>query len=225
MTKVLALDTALGACSAAVLVAEHVAAHEHRTMPRGHAEELAPMVQRVMNTANMPFAALQCVAVTIGPGTFTGQRVGLAFARALAAGLKIPVAGTTTLEAMAEQALRERPETPWAIVAADAKRGEVYLAAVNRNGKCTLAPRLIAVAEVCEAVLTAGREFGAEPALAGTGTELIHPLLTALGFNPVDSGVRQPDAIHVARAALRNPCSAKPLYLRPPDARLPTGAA
>ena len=112
--KILAVDTALGACSAAVLSDGHVLSQEHELMLRGHAEALAPMVQRVMTAAGISFRALQRVGVTTGPGTFTGQRVGLAFARALGVALKVPVVGTTTLHAMAEEALTKAPER-WSI--------------------------------------------------------------------------------------------------------------
>ena len=79
--KVLAVDTALGACSVAVLNADHVLAHRFAEMTRGHAEVLAPMVQDAMTGTG--FDSLDRLAVTVGPGTFTGQRVGLAFMRGL----------------------------------------------------------------------------------------------------------------------------------------------
>src|ERR1051325_1687828 len=88
--KLLAVDTALGACSAAVLDGETVLAHRFAAMERGHAEALAPMVQEVMNEAGLTFAALDRLAVTTGPGTFTRQRVGLAFMRGLRLAPKRP---------------------------------------------------------------------------------------------------------------------------------------
>ncbi|MFL6689772.1 MAG: tRNA (adenosine(37)-N6)-threonylcarbamoyltransferase complex dimerization subunit type 1 TsaB, partial [Alphaproteobacteria bacterium] len=76
--KILAVDTALGACSVAVLSDKQVLSHRYEIMDRGHAEALAPMVQRAMQDAGLSFADLERLAVTTGPGTFTGQRVGLA---------------------------------------------------------------------------------------------------------------------------------------------------
>ena len=81
--KILAVDTALGACSAAILDGETTLAHRFEPMERGHAEALAPMVEAAMRDANLAFAELDRLAVTTGPGTFTGQRVGLAFMRGL----------------------------------------------------------------------------------------------------------------------------------------------
>ena len=218
----LGLDTALGACSVAVLDGAHVLAHEHQSMQRGHAEALAPMVERVMGQSGAPFARLDRIAVTTGPGTFTGQRVGLAFARALGVALHKPVIGVTTLDAMAGQALAAQPHA-FAIAAADAKRGEIYLGVRSAKGETLIAPELIPA----EAV--AARIAGLIPSeicsfgLAGTAAEIIIPILRAGGLNPVDSLVRQPDAIFVARLAINAPAgqTPKPLYLRAPDAKLP----
>lgn len=192
-------------------------------MLRGHAEALAPMVQRVMRDAGLPFSALQGIAVTIGPGTFTGQRVGLAFARALAVALKIPVSGTTTLEAMAEEALATSTQAQWAIVAADAKRDEIYLSAVAADGRMLISPQLMPIAGVPAMITAMAAESGCAVVLAGTGAVMIKPFLDQAGLNAVDSGIRQPKARYVAAAATRrpNPEGARPLYLRPPDAKLP----
>ena len=124
--KLLAVDTALGACSVAVLEDDVVLVHRLEFMERGHAEALAPMVEEAMAAAGVPFAAIDRLAVTTGPGTFTGQRVGLAFMRGLRVALGKPLVGVTTLSAMAQGA---RAETGLALAAAlhDARRNEVYL--------------------------------------------------------------------------------------------------
>src|ERR1700748_3661782 len=104
---ILSVDTALGACSVAVLKDENILAHRFVEMARGHAEALAPMVQDTMAQAGIEFSALDRLAVTTGPGTFTGQRVGLAFMRGLRVALNKPLIGITTLSAMAHQALAQ----------------------------------------------------------------------------------------------------------------------
>src|SRR6202161_1174559 len=103
--RILSGDTALGACSVAVLEDDLVRAHRFEVMARGHAEALAPMVESAMRGAGLGFADLDRLAVTTGPGTFTGQRVGLAFMRGLRVALKKPLIGLTTLEAIAAQAM------------------------------------------------------------------------------------------------------------------------
>jgi tRNA threonylcarbamoyladenosine biosynthesis protein TsaB len=220
--KILGLDTALGALSVAVLEDGAVRAHAFREMARGHAEELAPMVERLLREAKMTPDALDRIAVTTGPGTFTGQRVGLAFARAFGLALKRPVIGVTSLDAMAEEALAKVADAAWAIAAADAKRGEIYLGARSREGGL-IAPELIALTDAPARLAQCAAKEGRAVVLAGTAAEMLLPLLQAAGLTPRDSQVRQPDAVFVARLAAHVPAGPppKPLYLRPPDAKLP----
>jgi tRNA threonylcarbamoyladenosine biosynthesis protein TsaB len=218
----LAVDTALGACSAAVLSGDHVLAHDHRDMARGHAEALALMVEDVMRRAGCAFPEIGRIGVTTGPGTFAGQRVGLAFARAMALALKKPAVGVTTLDVMAAEALGRNASAAWAVAAADAKRGEIYLGARN-VGASLLEPTLIPLADAAARLVSLAARNGFEIVLAGTAAEMLTPLLRSAGFAPSDSLVRQPDAIFVARLAALAPEGPppKPLYLRPPDAKLP----
>ena len=99
--RVLAIDTALEACAAAVLDTESagIMAHESLAMQRGHAEALMPLIKRVMDRAGLAYAALDRVAVTIGPGSFTGLRVGIAAARGIALAAGKPAVGLSTLAA------------------------------------------------------------------------------------------------------------------------------
>src|SRR5580765_5784779 len=132
---ILAVDTALGACSAALVKDGLVLQQDWREMARGHAEALAPMVEALMSRAGVCFAELDRLAVTTGPGTFAGQRVGLAFMRAVALALKLPLIGITTLDAMAEAALVTQASAATAVAASDAKRAEIYLGGRNREGR------------------------------------------------------------------------------------------
>ena len=101
--RVLAIDTALEACSAAVLDTEQgaIVASETRSMVRGHAEALMPLVADVMRKAQLDFAELDRIAVTVGPGSFTGLRVGIAAARGIGVAAMKPVVGLTTLASLA----------------------------------------------------------------------------------------------------------------------------
>src|SRR6266508_1091530 len=100
---ILAIDTALDACAAAVLdtSAGGVIAQESQAMKRGHAEALMPLIARVMKASGVAFAALDRIAATTGPGSFTGLRVGLSAARGIALAAGKPVVGVTTLTAFA----------------------------------------------------------------------------------------------------------------------------
>ena len=166
--KLLAVDTALGACSVAVLDGDTVLAHQFVEMTRGHAEALAPMVDETMCRSGIGFAALDRLAVTTGPGTFTGQRVGLAFMRGLRVGLKKPLIGVTTLEAMAAATERNR-----AAAIHDAKRDEAYLL-LRENGATILEPTVMPFADAIARI----RAFGA-CALCGTGAAMAGDTLGA----------------------------------------------
>jgi tRNA threonylcarbamoyladenosine biosynthesis protein TsaB len=215
--KVLAADTALGACSVAVLDGDRVLAHRFVAMERGHAEALAPMVDAMMKDAGLDFGALERLAVTVGPGTFTGQRVGLALMRAMRLALKIPLAGVTTLEVMARAAMAETGLAKAAAIH-DARRDEAYL--LLRDGDANpLEPIVLPFSEALARIAA----FGI-CALAGTGAP---QAASVLGSGFILSSVRQPDALWVARLAAGRPLPDAvpgPLYLRAPDAKLPARA-
>jgi tRNA threonylcarbamoyladenosine biosynthesis protein TsaB len=211
--KLLAVDTALGACSVALIEGGSVLAHRCVFMDRGHAEALAPMVEDTMREAKIGFAELDRFAVTTGPGTFTGQRVGLAFMRGLRVALHRPLIGITTLAAMAEAAKAETGVAR-AIALHDARRYEVYLGIDN-----AVPPTVLLFDQAVQML----RDLpGDEPiALAGTAASRI---CDALAKRFVLSSVRQPDAVWVARLAMAaeaTDAAPLPLYLRAPDAKLP----
>jgi tRNA threonylcarbamoyladenosine biosynthesis protein TsaB len=221
--KILGIDTALGACSAAVLDGDAVLAHRHEEMQRGHAEALAPMVEALMREAGLPLKVLDRLAVTTGPGTFTGQRVGLAFVRGLAVALNCPAVGVTTLDVMAEESLR-REAAPWAAAVIDAKRGEVYLGARSAEGATLFDAGLLPLGEAARVLTQLAMIAGRTALLAGSGADAIAPLVPEAELRPRISSVRQPDAVFVARLGASAPPPAgppRPLYLRAPDARLP----
>lgn len=214
----LAVDTALGACSVALLQGDEIRAHVFEPMERGHAERLAPMVDEAMKSANAEFAALDRLAVTTGPGTFTGQRVGLAFMRGLRLALRIPLIGVTTLEAIATAAMAQTGLSRAAAIH-DARRDEAYL--LLKDGDAIVLPPVVmpfadAVARI--------KAFG-PCVLAGTGAAQAQE---TLGDGFALSHIRQPDALWVARLAQALPAPDQapgPLYLRAPDAKLPGGKA
>jgi tRNA threonylcarbamoyladenosine biosynthesis protein TsaB len=215
--RLLAVDTALGACSCAVVDDARILAHRFEVMERGHAERLAPMADEAMREAGLAFADLERLAVTTGPGTFTGQRVGLAFARGLRVALKIPLTGITTLEAMATAAIAETGEG-YGLAIHDARRNEVYFELLREDE--TIVPASIAAFDDALAAISAATR-NAKLAFAGTAAQA-----AAIKYEgeAILTPIRQPDALWVARIALTREASSdvpKPLYLRPPDAKLP----
>lgn len=212
----LAVDTALGGCSVALLDGDKIRAHFFEAMDRGHAERLAPMVAEAMRAAATDFSALTQLAVTTGPGTFTGQRVGLAFMRGLRLALKLPLTGVTTLEAIALAAMDETKQNKAAVIH-DARREEAYLLLRDGDG-VVQQPCVLPFADA----VTRIRDFG-PCAIAGTGAQAAKDVL---GGNFILSSIRQPDALWAARLAQTMPLPTDapgPLYLRAPDAKLPGG--
>jgi tRNA threonylcarbamoyladenosine biosynthesis protein TsaB len=206
---VLGLDTCLAACSVAVCDGARVLAWRSEVMARGHQERLAPMAERVMAEAGLPFARLERIGVTVGPGSFTGLRVGLAFAKGLSSALGVPLAGVSALEALAAEA------EGLVFAAVDARRDQVYLQAFE-DGRALMAPDAlelgVAAARVAE--IAAGRPL----TLVGSGA----PLLAACAPGARRLTPEGADARLVASiAAAREPVPVRPLYLRAPDARLP----
>src|SRR5688572_15787898 len=133
--RVLAIDTALEACSAAVLDTENgMLAAESLPMARGHAEALMPLIARVMAEANTPFGDLDRVAVTTGPGSFTGLRVGISAARGIALASGKPAFGLTTLAAFAAPYIAG-DDTLSLAVAIDARHEHVYLQVFGPGGR------------------------------------------------------------------------------------------
>ena len=126
--RVLAIDTALEACSVGVLDTERAdtRAHESLVMQRGHAEALMPLIARVLDRAKLDFAALDRIAVTTGPGSFTGLRVGIAAARGIALAAGKPAIGLSTLAAFAAPFIAADDTLP-VVVAIDARHDHVYL--------------------------------------------------------------------------------------------------
>ncbi len=233
--RVLALDTSTTACSVAVLAEGRLAAHRFEAMVRGQAERLNPMIGEAMAAADLAFRSLDMVAVTTGPGAFTGLRIGIACARAVALACGARLAGITTFDALARAVpADERTDSRRdLIVCVDGKRRDVfaqrYDAALHPRG----APFVLVPAEAAS-VLAAGRFL-----LAGDGAPQVAAALAVrfaadggYGTAPesrirLSAAIRPPDAAHVAvlaaalAAAGADMEAPRPFYIRPPDVRLP----
>lgn len=208
---ILALDSALATCSAAFWRDGECLAEARAPATRGHAALLPPLAHRVL--AGTPAGALSAVAVTVGPGSFTGLRAGIALAQGLATGAGVPLVGVTVAEALAEAASPAIGDRQlW--VAIDSRRGRVFL---DRNG--TLAPCGL------DALPTPAGPI----AIAGDAAVPVAARLAARGEDVMLTDQRLPEARDVAAVAARRlhgqlpPCEAMPLYLEPPEARLPAG--
>jgi tRNA threonylcarbamoyladenosine biosynthesis protein TsaB len=217
---ILAIDTVLDACAAGVLdtSAGKLIAQESQAMKRGHAEALMPLIARVIKQSGIAFAGLDRIAVTTGPGSFTGLRVGLSAARGIALAANKPVVGLTTLTAYAAPVVSQSGEQP-VISAIDARHDHVYYQVVSGNGSSLIRPRVAPIEEA----LGASR-FGA-PHLVGNAARILADRWPAHALPPFKVDAQPaPDIAWVAwlgAAVSPNTAPARPYYLRAPDAKLP----
>jgi len=208
---ILAIDTCLGASSVAVLDGERVLATRGEPMTRGHQERIGIIAREAALEAGVAFADLDRIGVTVGPGSFTGLRVGLAFAKGLATALSIPCVGVNTLESLAFGI----PGFAAAVI--DARMSQVYLQ-VFADGVSLMAPDALGLGEA--AARLAELYSGGPATLVGSGAPLLAEALPgAAVLTPA-----APDPVAVARLAAARPVpshSSRPLYLRAPYATLP----
>jgi tRNA threonylcarbamoyladenosine biosynthesis protein TsaB len=212
---VLAFDTAGSACSVAVERGGAVLGHERLEMRHGHAEALLPMIDRVMAAAGLSPTEIDTVAVTVGPGGFTGIRAGLAAAHGLALAAGAHLVGVSSFAAVAgpiaENGMR-------LLVALDSRRDDLYVQLFDRRHAPVAEPAAVSPEHL------AVRVGDGELAIAGDAVEAA---AVALGNRP---GLRlvphsAPDALGVLATLRRWPeradPAAHPLYLRPPDVSFP----
>jgi tRNA threonylcarbamoyladenosine biosynthesis protein TsaB len=229
MSIVLGIDTSTTACSAALLRDGEPVAFRFEAMERGQAERLNPMVAEVLAEAGVTFADLTLLAVTTGPGAFTGLRIGLACARAVALAAGTPLAGVTTFDALARAVPAAERDGRDIVVCVNGKRRDVFVQRFDARLRPIGVPGALAP-EGAAAALADGAIL-----LAGDGAAQLRGSLEATdeaGDGPTarlrfSTACLPPDARHVAALGLAAGASAlppRPFYIRPPDARLPGGA-
>jgi tRNA threonylcarbamoyladenosine biosynthesis protein TsaB len=216
----LAIETAGSACSAAVGRGPVVLAAERQAMRYGHVEALLPMIDRVVAASGVSRAALDGIAVALGPGGFTGIRVGLGAAQGIALALKARLIGVTSFAAVAA-ALPAGPGV--ALIALDSRREDLYVQLFDRSSGLALSePAAVMPVALVEYV----GALAADSALliAGNIAEIAAVALAGR-FDIEIAAESAPDARGVLAAALRQiePAESpvRPLYLRPPDVTMP----
>lgn len=209
--RLMVIDTALGACTAAVFDGDRPLAVRQEMMSKGHQERLGGLARDAIAASGLTFDDLDRIGVTVGPGSFTGLRVGLAFALGLGAALDRPVVGVSALDALAADG-----GSGLVLAAIDGRRGQVY-ARLFRDGRPLDEARALGLDEVRAAI--AVERLADEPVrVVGSGAAL----LADDGFQIDDRAAPSPEALaRLARAASPDE-PACPLYLRAPDATPPS---
>lgn len=220
MTRLLlAIDTAFERCSAAVHDGERLLAVAEPEIGKGHAEQLMWVIAEVLGQAGIGYGDLGRIGVTVGPGSFTGIRVGVAAARGLALALDVPAVGITTLAALAAP---ERGRGRAILATLDAKRGEIYASLYDADGGVLVAPCALAPGNLPALLGRLGTETPL--GIVGTGVAMALAVLPdrdacVLGHDSrIDMGAL---SLLAAGAPAAPP---QPLYLRGADAKPPGGA-
>ena len=218
--NVLAFDTCFDACSVAagrgLRSLTPVIAERFEAMQIGQAERLMPMIEETMLEAGMTFKMLDRIAVTFGPGTFTGTRIGVATARALSLVCGAPIVAMSSLSLMALNPEVANYQNRTLAIATDARRGEAYIERFDRGTFQSIGgPAVMPFADAAQAL-------GSAPALiAGSAASAIAAEANAQGrdVRAILPGLL-PDALNMLFCAAALPIIEKPapLYLRPPDA-------
>jgi tRNA threonylcarbamoyladenosine biosynthesis protein TsaB len=215
---ILAIDTALDACAAGILDTDagRLLAQESQPMKRGHAEALMPLIARVIKASGIGFASLDRIAVTTGPGSFTGLRVGLSAARGIALAADKPVVGLTTLSAYAAPVVSQNAGQP-VISAIDARHDHVYFQVVSGDGDSLIPPRVAPIEEA----LGASRLGSLH--LVGNAAKILSQRWPAQAPPPFRVDTQPaPEIAWVAwlgAAVTPETAPARPYYLRAPDAK------
>ena len=217
---VLAIDTALNDCAAVLWRDGHVLARESAVMGQGHAEALMPMIERVMTAANLTYDAIERIAVTCGPGSFTGVRIGIAAARGLAVAIGCPAVGVTTCAALAAAVpADERASGARVLAAVDSKRGDVFVQMFDANGHAISEISGMAPDDV-ESFVGAGNLILVGDAAAVIRSHLGERARLSRAAAACDAAVVA--AVVAGRKAPLD--EATPVYVRPPDVTIdPTG--
>lgn len=223
MAYQLSLDSCTKACSVSLIDLDDPSNQFSwfEILDRGHAEIIAQQAQKLMLEANIKAKDFSQIAVTIGPGTFTGARIALSFARMFATARKIPIITVNSLEAIAFNAVSEFNLKPDDVIhaAIDARRGQVYFASYNGNGQQVVEPKAIEISDAIAQIKK--KQF-----VIGTGKDLLISQLA--DYEPIKSVKLELDFPNAAifgkvvtnRTAVMGAVS--PLYLRAADAKLPT---
>ncbi|GAA0198553.1 tRNA threonylcarbamoyladenosine biosynthesis protein TsaB [Brevundimonas nasdae] len=214
--RLLVIDTALGACTAAVFEDARLLAAQFLPMTKGHQERLGGVVRDVVAEAGGGFDALDRIGVTVGPGSFTGLRVGLAFAQGLGAALDRPVVGISALDGLAGS-LPEDGSPVAALI--DARRGQVYIK-LFVNGLAAGPDEALTLEEAAQRVAA----LGPDVRLVGNGAPVLIDAFPDVKHALLDDRVAPSPEALARLAAAADPATdlPKPLYLRAPDATPPS---
>ncbi|OYR10411.1 tRNA (adenosine(37)-N6)-threonylcarbamoyltransferase complex dimerization subunit type 1 TsaB [Brucella grignonensis] len=220
--KILALDTASSWCAAAVYDSgtDTVLAEVSEDIGKGHAEVLMDYIERTMAQSRIAMSELDRVAVNVGPGSFTGVRIGVSAARGFALALDRPAIGVSAFDALASEVATSHPGQP-VLVLLEAHRGEIYAQGFGADGEATTGPMVLAREEALALI----QQQSSGTILAGSAAAALNEIFAG-SFSVARVEPTARIGTYAKLAALHEPGEApKPLYMRGPDVKPQTGFA
>jgi tRNA threonylcarbamoyladenosine biosynthesis protein TsaB len=220
MATTLGIDSTGAACSAAIWHRGRVVARRFAAMERGQAEALMPMVAAVLEEAALAIASLDLIAVTVGPGAFTGVRIGIAAARGLSLASGVPALGVSSFVAAAAQAPMEERRGRPLLVALDSRRAEFFVEMFGADDTPLGPGALLSAGEIAARLPAAPLLLAGDAAAALAVALQRRDLALASRAGAIDAG----DVARLAARAWRpgvRPPPPEPLYLRAPDTTMP----
>lgn len=233
--NILAIDSAMNGCGAALYCPDDLAScvSERLPMVRGQAEALVPLAQDVVKTGRKTFADIDLVCTTIGPGTFTGLRVGMSAARSFALALDVPVVGISTLDVLAGSFFETQPdlmtEGDMLCVLIETKRSDYYAGFYDASGVALDEPMALDGADI-QAKIGRHKATGQIVMIGdATGRFVNEQRSDGAGLHVIHEGYTQPDPLVLARMGYRRATDPafsvntgiEPLYLRGADVSQP----
>lgn len=222
MNKILCFDTSNHSCSVAISNGQSILYYEQELRPSMQAERLVVMIENALNTTKMKYKDLDYLAVTNGPGSFTGIRIGLAVAKGIIHGTKIKSIGITNFETSFYRTKQQLKSFDYSIIFLNAYRNAQYIQVFDYEGKKISKPQLINNDSVVDFI----KKYNGTLACSGSGLTEIYTSIQNLDNIYILPRFKTIKAIHIARYAdekinsgLIDPI--EPLYIRPPDAIIP----
>ncbi|MGL9769321.1 MAG: tRNA (adenosine(37)-N6)-threonylcarbamoyltransferase complex dimerization subunit type 1 TsaB [Sodalis sp. (in: enterobacteria)] len=219
-TRILAIDTATEACSAALMLDEDILLERFTLSPREHTQHILPMVDRILAEAGIALKNLDVLVFSRGPGSFTGIRIGIGIVQGLGLGADLPLIGVSTLAVLAEGAWRQTGVFQ-VLSAIDAYMGEVYWAPYQRQAAGIWVGEEREMVATPKVLTSLGAGLSGCWATAGNGWQTYPTLFNHEGLTLVTSGTLLTSAqdmlplalYHYRRGAAKAAAFAEPVYL------------
>lgn len=219
MKRVLTFDTSTAWCNVCVSYRQKVIVCESHYLPQAHSRELIPLIQKVLHDAQLTFKEIDRIATIMGPGSFTGLRVGLATAQGISFALNVPIVGMSAFRAYAHTLRSEKKVEDNILTIIDTQKTDIYCQLFDKMGNPLKEPEVLSPSRIAEYV---GEELFV---LTGDGANKVTPFLDELGklyeYTPLTQAqLCQNLSLYAEKIPPTNYGKIEPFYLSPPQVTL-----